>query len=449
MSDTVMVGAAEAVITPPVGTELAGYFRTRVSDGVHSELMAKAIVAGPRPASGRPDTRVAIVSCDMIEMVAEVTCEVRRIVHEATGMDPARIMVCATHAHTGPDLRGTRYAARNDEYVAGLPARIARAVIEAAQSARPAHMWMGREDEYGLEFNLRFRLRDGSERFGPGQDPSQVVAIAGGTDPELGVVKFSEQPNGDPFALIVNYTNHIDVIGGTRISSDFPGYMTGVIRGVYGPDTVVLFTQGACANIDHVPRLPELPWPIKGEAKSRQIGRAIGGKAIAIAEKALPGCDSSVDALQRILQVPAYPRDDVLETALEQAREAHASQAPAVHERLLELAEGFDHDAISPREVQAIRLGDAVFCAVPGEYYMEWGLEIKRWSPHPYTFIVEVANDHVGYIPTWEAFRRGGYNTTPIVSVTSTPALGQMIADAHFALLQELWRRREAADTGG
>ena len=445
MSDTIMVGAAETLISSLVGSVLAGYFTSRVSEGVFSVLMAKAIVAGPRPEPGQPDSRVAIAVLDVICIPGELSESIRSRVSQATGMDPARIMVCATHTHTGPEMRGGRIIARNEQWYAGLPDLVAGAIIEAAGNARPAHMWMGRDSEEGLAYNRRFRLRSGEELFGPGPDPSQVAGVAGPTDPEMGVVKFSEQPNGDPFALIVNYTVHIDVTGGNLISADFPGVMTEVLRSVYGPDTIVLFTQGASGNINHVPYLRDLPWPGKGIEKSRQMGRAFGGKALAIAEKALPGgCD--VDAMQTILQVPSYPIDDVVEKALEDARAEAPGQAGGVHKRLLELIDEYDPSEVNPREIQAIRLGDAVFCSVPGEYFVEWGLQIKCWSPHPYTFITELANDQVGYIPTWEAFRRGGYGTTPIVSVRSTPALGQMIADGHFVMLQELWQRRGCCD---
>lgn len=53
--------------------------------------------------------------------------------------------------------------------------------------------------------------------------------------------------------------------------------------------------------------------------------------------------------------------------------------------------------------------------------------------------IAELCNDSAGYIPTYEAFLRGGYEATPIVSVTSTPALGQITADANFRNLRKLF----------
>jgi neutral ceramidase len=437
MSDKMLVGAAEVIITPPVGTELAGYFQPRVSEGVISELKAKAVVAGDG-AEG-----VAIIACDLITMTAEISAAARAKITAATGIPGERVMICSTHTHTGPELRAKRHIGRNEEWIATLPGLIADAAIAAAENQRPAVMSVGSEHEEGLAFNRRFRYRDGTELFGVHGDGSDVVGPAGPTDPEFGVVKFCADEGDDPFALICNYSVHIDVTGGNLISADFPAVMTDVIRGVYGPDTIVLYVQGACGNINHVPYLMERPWPRKGVEKSKQMGRAFAGKAIAIAEKALPSEDTSVDAAQEILQVPAHPLDDVVERNVAEAKAAAPPKPGGCHQRLLEIIDDYDPDKVTPREVQAIRLGDVVFCSAPGEYFVEWGLEIKSWSPFPYTFIAELANDSVGYIPTMEAFRRGGYEATPVVSVVSTPALGQMIADANFRHCEKLWNARQ------
>src|SRR5215212_2561185 len=40
----IRVGSAAVVITPPIGTPLAGYYNTRISDAVHDDLYAKALV---------------------------------------------------------------------------------------------------------------------------------------------------------------------------------------------------------------------------------------------------------------------------------------------------------------------------------------------------------------------------------------------------------------------
>lgn len=426
------VGAAESVISPPLGTELAGYFSTRVSDGVISDLMAKAIVLGEGA------DRIALIACDLLAMPEEVCAPVRRRVEEETGIPGERVMVCATHTHTGPELRPNRPIKRNEAYAAELPNRIAQAAIAAAATMRPACICIGHDHEEGLAFNRRFRYADASEQFGMRGD--DVVGVAGPTDPELGVIAFRTSPEAMPFAVIVNYSVHIDVTGGNQISADFPAVLTRVLRGVYGPDLIVLYVQGACGNINHVPYGKNWPWPTKGVWKSEQMGRALGGKAITVIEKALPSASQVAACAQEILSVPRFPLDDLVAERVAQARAGEGQGlTSAVDKRLLELVGQHDPSGRDPREVQALRIGDAVICGAPGEYFVEWGLEIKKWSPFPYTFIAELANDWVGYIPTYEAFRRGGYEATPIVSVRSTPALGQMIADANFRLARALW----------
>ena len=139
---TLKVGVAQSDITPPIGTCLAGYFNKRVSTGIIHPLRAKAIVAG----SG--DERVALITCDLITMTAEVCQRVRKIVHDATGILESHVMICSTHTHTGPDLRPSNAnCPRNEEYYEGVPARIAQAAIDAANSQKDAVMCIGTEQE--------------------------------------------------------------------------------------------------------------------------------------------------------------------------------------------------------------------------------------------------------------------------------------------------------------
>ena len=434
MANSMKVGAAEVVITPPVGTALAGYFEPRFSTGVIYDLKAKAVVAG------EGEQAVGIIACDLICVPKSLVADARAAFEAATGIPGERLLICATHTHTGPETRGSRdLIPPNEEDLATLPSLIAEAGIRAAQNRRECVLSIGADREEGLAFNRRFRMRDGTEQFGPGPDLDLLAGVAGPTDPQLSVLTFAE-PGADPFAVIVNYALHIDVTSGNLISADYPAVITETIRGVYGPETIVLFVNGACGNINHVPYMMERAWPLSGNAKTTQIGRALGGKALCIAEKALPSVDQTVDVASEVMDVPFFDWDRVLQSRLADAR---SKAEPNFFEAtLIRWMEEWDPEGTQPVETQVIRLGDAVVCSAPGELFVEWGLEMKKWSPFPHTLVAELANDSVGYIPTYEAFTRGGYEATPVVSVRLTPALGQMVADANFRSMQELWRMR-------
>jgi hypothetical protein len=85
-------------------------------------------------------------------------------------------------------------------------------------------------------------------------------------------------------------------------------------------------------------------------------------------------------------------------------------------------------------EVQAISMGDIVIVCVPGEIFVEFGLEIKKKSPFKYTLVSELANDVIGYVPVPEAFTEGGYE--PTATIVSQDA-GAKITQAALDLLKD------------
>ena len=59
-AEDLRVGAAAVVITPPVGTPMAGYYFERAAEGVHDDLFARALVLE------QGGTKAALVSLDLI-----------------------------------------------------------------------------------------------------------------------------------------------------------------------------------------------------------------------------------------------------------------------------------------------------------------------------------------------------------------------------------------------
>jgi len=78
--------------------------------------------------------------------------------------------------------------------------------------------------------------------------------------------------------------------------------------------------------------------------------------------------------------------------------------------------------------------------ANPAEYFVELGLEIKKRSPHERTWVVELANGCVGYVPTEEAFSPagGGYETRLTSFSSLEVSAGRKIVEASIDLLKAL-----------
>ena len=73
--------------------------------------------------------------------------------------------------------------------------------------------------------------------------------------------------------------------------------------------------------------------------------------------------------------------------------------------------------------------------------FCELGLQTIEGSSFEHTVAVELANDAVGYIPTREAFDKGGYETTP-GSTRYRPGSGERLVASALEQLRTLGAAR-------
>jgi len=416
-----------------VGVSLAGYFHDRISKRVRDDLYAKAIVLE----SG--ESRIALVSLDLISVAEEITAPAKAFIEKEVGIPPENVLICATHTHTGPEVRPNAVVSSSGEWVANLPRLIADAVKTAADSMFPATIRPGRTKVDGYSFNRLFRLKDGYEQFGKRGKDDEVIKEAGPIDPELQTLGIADA-EGNLRALAINFALHPDVIGGGSadfISADWPGEIGRNIAEVYGKDVVTLLLQGTCGDINHSPHNPT-NLPRGGPKKAVQLGRALAGAAMYATERAEPMGNLHLASKIDVLSIPYYIRDAAFMAEIETLK---AQQQGAFEKYLIKRAESWPYDGKNADvPVQAMRIGDVGLIGLPAEIFVRIGLEIKHFSPAPFTFVVELANARAStYVPTTDQAERGAYGAKPILSRWLCADAGRRMADAAVVMLHQLW----------
>ena len=433
-ADDFRVGRAAVEITPEVGTPMNAPQRpgvpSKTAGEAHDQLRVKAVVLEE---GGK---RAALVVCDLTNIPLSIIEEARRLVGEATELDPGSVMISATHSHTAPQIRPRFLGTADDEarrkamaYIAALPARMADAVRLAEADLRPARASaaLGREDS--ISFNRRFYMKDGSVQVNPfkGEDSKldRILRPTGPIDPEVGVVSFAAE-GGEPLATLVNFAIHLDTMGGERPSADFPFMLDRLLGAVHGPEMLTVFSPGAAGNINHYDLLdPARPRRTKGPRESSRIGAILAAEALRTHPRLAPLRGSPLRTAREVVRIDYHP---------EKARKLleRIGQAPRHFDGEVEvIREGgrVSFDA----EVQAIALGDELaWVGLPGEMFVELGLALKAASPFRYTMIHTLANGSIGYVPNLRAYPEGAYEAA---ATRCAPGSGERLIEAATRLL--------------
>jgi len=416
-------------ITPPVGMEVPGDYVKAYSQSIHDPLKVRACVLD----DGVQTAAIASIDTCILPHSNKLVTAVRRGVEERCGIPESHILVAATHTHSGGPLSGFL-----EEDVADAPELIRRlaleespacdplyleivtrqavtAICEAHRKREEALLAVGKGFEEQVVFNRRFRMANGRVYTHPGKGSPDIVEPAGPVDPEVGVVAAWNR-QGELLGCIVNYSCHATTFSGA-ISADYIYYLEEAIQHVMGRQSVVVFLNGACGDVTQVDnrsmRAPEF-----GERWSRLVGTRVGAEALKVMVSAQPGELKPVAVNSLTLRIsrrrPNPNRVEASRELVEQGVKSSRRDTAWIFAKELLIA---DYLASKEPEVdvemQAVQVGPVVFIAYPAEMFCELGLRVKKSSPFPYTFVVELANGSLGYVPPAEAFAPsgGGYET--------------------------------------
>jgi hypothetical protein len=276
-------------------------------------------------------------------------------------------------------------------------------------------------------------MKDGAVRFNPGQLNPDIVRAAGPIDPSVGIVSLHDADGKKILASLVNFTLHLDTMGGTQYAADYPYFVEQALRRTLGDDFVLLFATGACGDINHI------DVTTKERLSSDTIGRTLADTVAANLVK-LTGVPAPALAVRRA--VVDAPLQKFTPQEIEQAKRDMSKIGTSELSFLDQVRAYKIVDVQSrpgptlPLEVQVFRLSDQVaVVGLPGEVFVDLGLAIKEASPFPTTLVVELCQDDCGYIPTRQAFAEGSYET---VNSRIAPGGGEMMVEAAVRLLREL-----------
>ncbi|HEY7313451.1 MAG TPA: neutral/alkaline non-lysosomal ceramidase N-terminal domain-containing protein [Gemmataceae bacterium] len=436
-------GVAVVDITPPKGYRMAGYFSERLNTGTHDALQAKALVLH------QGDERAALVFCDLIGISREVSDRARKLATKKTSIPAANILIAATHSHTGPLYMGAlrRYfhdqavAAKGEDphekidYSAVLADKLAEAIDTAHKSARPVALSAGVARQEGLSFNRRFHMKDGTVQFNPGKLNSNIVRTAGPIDPDVGLLRVRD---GDKdLALLTVFALHLDTVGGTEYSADYPFHLERKLRPALSAEGVSLFAAGTCGDINHIDVSKKDPQ--KGQLEAGRIGATLGETVEAALPKLRPVRSPRLAVRGSIVKAPLQKYDaETIAQAKKDMAKIGTRDLPFLKQvetyKIVSL-QMLPGDTL-PMEVQVFRLSDDVaVVGLPGEIFVELGLAIKKASPFRTTLVIELCNDAPGYVPTAKAFKEGSYET---VNSRVQSGGGEKLVEAATRLLKEL-----------
>ncbi len=272
------VGAAAVPFPVNDSMKLGGHMHPLIAAGQEGELRAVATVI-EQAGSGK----FAIVACDVLFITREMIDRCAALIQKSCGIDPAHLLVNATHTHNAPSTVRIHGTAAEPEFVSGMEASIVKAVEQANAKLTDNSRFLfhlGQEPNIGV--NSRLLLPDGMISWGPTADPA--ARPTGPFDPELPVWVF-RGPSDKLLSVIYNHSTH--TVGSIRPnfrSPSFYGLAAQALEEKWGAP--VCFLEGASGSTHNSGRsmeymITELKRDVTegvDQAKPREVQRIVAIK---------------------------------------------------------------------------------------------------------------------------------------------------------------------------
>lgn len=441
------VGVSRVDVTPMMGIKVRGYYKPRFAEGVLDPLEINTV------AFSCGEDRAVLLSIDHCGIRAFDANQLRVHIAEVTGLPMAAIWLHCVHTHTGPELLAESDDVLLQEYYRLMYRRCADAAQFALDDLKPARVGWAIGQAPNIAFIRRFRMKDGSVQTNPGVGNPDIVEPIGTVDERVNVLRFDRE--GDKSVVLVNFGNHPDTVGGSKISADWPGFMRRTFEKAID-NTFCVFCNGAQGDVNHVnvhakdgdlnDMFMDFDDVSRGYGHARHMGNVVAGAVMQVYDKVNYVDVDSIDFMERKIHIPtSVPTAEELVRAreidaLHQAgRDAELpykgmmlTTVVAEAARMLKLEHGPDMFDMS---IYALKIGDFALVGIPGEPFTGIGRGLKEAENWKMVLPCCLTNGAEAYFPMKDAYDEGGYEAR---SSIFKAGVAEQIIEEGKALLRDL-----------
>jgi hypothetical protein len=398
------VGLARVKITPARPVVLLGYSnRKGPFESVAADIWAKAMAL--EDAAGN---RAVIVTTDLVGIQAVIGEPVCKRIREQTGLDRSRILLNASHSHTGPLVSLDPRLGGNDghpalstadreqtvAYTRQLQDQLVDVVVRAVAKLEPARLAWGR-GEVGFPFNRRTVLAD---RVIMRANPDAPVDR---TVPVLRV----DTPDGEVKAILFGCACHNTTLTDAHnlIAGDYAGFAQTHIEQQH-PSAQAMFISGCGADANPHPR---------GTMEQAKIhGRVLGAEVCRVIERPL---NVVVGPLATEYAKIDLPLKMLSHAEIKSYTTLPSTEASMAKQMLKVLARGEKLPIAYPAPLAVWQFGDGLtLVALPAEPVADYVTLLGEALGPEKLWITGYNNDCFGYLPSTRIVKEGGHEAIGI-----------------------------------
>ena len=439
-------GFSRVDVTPMTGVDVRGYYVDRRSEGVLDplEINVLALACG--------ESKAVIMSIDACGTNKPADLALRTAIAEATGLPMDAIYMTCTHTHTGPAIECNSEDPIVTEYFKFLQWKAVDSVKYALADLKPARMGWGIGNAPNIAFVRRFRMKDGSVRTNPGVNNPDILHPIGDIDERVTVLRFDREEDSLVFA---NFGNHPDVVGGSKISADWPGFCRRTVEKVFD-NVKCIFTNGAQGDLNHVNVHPtggylndmfiDFDDVARGYKHAQYMGRVVAAGVMQAYDKVKYVDIENLRFIQNHIDVPSNKCDPSELPEAYKIKELHEAGRDAelpykgmmlttkVAEALRKVRLENGPDSFDML-LSGIALDNIALVGIPGEPFMGVGKALKETEGWELVVPTCLTNGDDGYFPMMDAYEEGGYEAG---SSPFKAGVAELIIQEGRALLDQL-----------